>query len=68
MILTHPAQYNMVIQVHIPPALCAVHNFIRIHDDDEIHDFLPDIQRILESSMENWQQGQLYMQRRKGLR
>jgi hypothetical protein len=44
MILTHPAQYNMAIQVHIPPALCAVHNFICIHNVDEIHDFLPNIQ------------------------
>lgn len=29
----------MAIQARIPPALCAVHNFIRIHDEDEIHDF-----------------------------
>jgi hypothetical protein len=43
-ILTHPAQYDMAIQARIPPALCAVHNFIRIHDDDEIHDFLPNVQ------------------------
>lgn len=43
-ILTHPAEYDMAIQVRIPPAFCAVHNFIRIHDADEIDDFLPDIQ------------------------
>jgi hypothetical protein len=43
-ILTHPSQYDMAIQARIPPALCAVHNFIRIHDDDEIHDFLPNVQ------------------------
>ena len=29
----------MAIQAHIPPALCAIHNFIWIHDPDEIHDF-----------------------------
>ena len=29
----------MAIQARIPPALCAVHNFIRIHDENEIHDF-----------------------------
>ncbi len=44
MILTHPAQYGMAIQACIPPALCAVHNFIHIHDADEIHDFLPNVQ------------------------
>ena len=43
MILTHPTQYDMAIQAHIPPTLCAVHNFIRIHDD-EILDFLPNVQ------------------------
>jgi len=34
----------MAIQAHIPPALCAVHNFIHIHDTDEIHDFEPDLE------------------------
>jgi hypothetical protein len=29
----------MSIQVRVPPALAAVHNFIRVHDPDEIHDF-----------------------------
>jgi hypothetical protein len=43
-ILTYPAQYNMAIQAHIPPALCVVHNFIHIHYMDKIHDFLPDVQ------------------------
>ena len=43
-ILTHPAEYDMAIQARIPPALCAVHNFIRIHDANEIDDFPPDIQ------------------------
>lgn len=29
----------MSIQVRIPPALAAVHNFIRKHDAEEIYDF-----------------------------
>lgn len=33
----------MAIQARIPPALCAVHNFIRIHDPDEIDEFDLDI-------------------------
>jgi hypothetical protein len=39
MILTHPPKYTMRIQAHIPPALGAIHNFIRIHDPGEINDF-----------------------------
>jgi hypothetical protein len=38
-ILTRPPEYDMSIQARIPPALCAVHNFICIHDADEIRDF-----------------------------
>ena len=34
----------MAIQARIPPALTAVHNFIRIHDKDEIHEFGDDIE------------------------
>ena len=34
----------MAIQARIPPALCAVHSFIRIHDPDEIDEFGLDIQ------------------------
>jgi hypothetical protein len=29
----------MDVQVRIPPAMAAVHNFIRIHDPEEINDF-----------------------------
>ena len=29
----------MAIQAHIPLALCAIHNFIQIHNPDQIHDF-----------------------------
>jgi hypothetical protein len=39
-ILLLPAEYNMDIQAQIPPALCAIHNFIRRHDPDEIQDIL----------------------------
>jgi hypothetical protein len=39
MILTYPPQYDIAIQARIPPALCAVHNFIRIHNSDEIDEF-----------------------------
>jgi len=38
-ILTHPPEYNMSVQVRIPPALGAVHNFIRKYDPHEIHEF-----------------------------
>ena len=46
MILTIPPEFSMAmaIQACIPPALCAVHNFIRIHDPDEIHDEHVDIE------------------------
>jgi hypothetical protein len=43
MILTHPSEYDMAIQARIPPALCAAHNFIRIHDADGVHEFEPDL-------------------------
>ena len=39
MILTIPPEFSMAIQACIPPALCAIHNFICIHDPNEIHDF-----------------------------
>ena len=29
----------MMVQSRIPPALAGVHNFIRTHDVDEIHEF-----------------------------
>ncbi|KDQ52283.1 hypothetical protein JAAARDRAFT_139030, partial [Jaapia argillacea MUCL 33604] len=38
-ILTHPPEYDMSLQAWIPPALAAVHNFICIHDPEEIKDF-----------------------------
>jgi hypothetical protein len=37
-ILTRPPKYSMCLQARIPPALGAIHNFIRIHDPDEINE------------------------------
>ena len=34
----------MTIQAQIPPALCAIHNFIHVHDADEIYKFDDDAQ------------------------
>lgn len=39
-ILRHGSEYPMEIQARIPPALCALHNFIRVHDPEEIGDFV----------------------------
>ena len=36
-ILQLPPEYNMDVQAMIPPALAALHNFIREYDPDEIH-------------------------------
>ena len=38
-ILQHGSDYHMKYQVRIPPACCALHNFIRIHDPTEFNDF-----------------------------
>lgn len=38
-ILVYPAEINMDYQAAIPAALAAIHNFIRIHDPDEIEGF-----------------------------
>ena len=38
-ILLLPAEYNIAVQVQIPPALCLVHNVICTHDPDDISDF-----------------------------
>jgi hypothetical protein len=35
-ILKDPPGYDMKVQIHITPALCALHNFIRRHDPEEI--------------------------------
>ncbi|CDO78092.1 hypothetical protein BN946_scf184729.g1 [Trametes cinnabarina] len=41
-ILTIPCEFSMAVQARILPALCAIHNFIRIHDGDEINNFATD--------------------------
>jgi hypothetical protein len=46
-ILTSRPRYNLDIVARLPPALAALHNFIRIHDPNEINDFLqedPDLE------------------------
>jgi hypothetical protein len=35
-ILTRPPKYSIHLQAWIPPALGAIHNFIHIHDPNEI--------------------------------
>jgi hypothetical protein len=37
-ILVIPAEYDMSVQARIPPALCAIHNFIYRYDPDDILD------------------------------
>ncbi|CDO78156.1 hypothetical protein BN946_scf184541.g2 [Trametes cinnabarina] len=39
-ILRSGCEYRMKYQVRLPPALCALHNFIRLHDPSEINDFI----------------------------
>ena len=41
-ILTSHPRYNLDIVARLPPALAALHNFIHIHDPNEICDFLQD--------------------------
>ena len=38
-ILLLAPEYCMEVQAHIPPALCAIHNFIHIHDPHDIEEF-----------------------------
>jgi hypothetical protein len=38
-ILLLPPEYSMEIQAQIPPALCALHNFIRHYDPTEVDDY-----------------------------
>ncbi|KZT31283.1 hypothetical protein SISSUDRAFT_956594, partial [Sistotremastrum suecicum HHB10207 ss-3] len=38
-ILSNPPEIDLRMQARIPAALAALHNFIRIHDPDEINDF-----------------------------
>lgn len=46
-ILTSRPRYNLDVVARLPPALAALHNFIRINDPKEISDFLqedPDLE------------------------
>ena len=49
-ILTSRPRYNLDIVARLPPALAALHNFIRIHDPSEINEYLqdPDLAEWLE--------------------
>ncbi|KAG1726741.1 hypothetical protein EDD22DRAFT_739407, partial [Suillus occidentalis] len=38
-ILLLPPEYKMDIQVHIPPALCLMHNTIQVHDPNDMMDY-----------------------------
>jgi hypothetical protein len=38
-ILLLPPSYPMDVQTRIPPALCLVHNVIRVHDPNDMLDF-----------------------------
>lgn len=38
-ILIVPPNFDMDLQAALPPALAAIHNFIRIHDSDEINEY-----------------------------
>jgi hypothetical protein len=38
-------EYSLAVQAMVPPALCALHNFIHIHDLDDALMFIPDLDR-----------------------
>jgi hypothetical protein len=38
-ILLLPPEYSMEIQARIPPALCLVHNIIRVHDPNDMMEY-----------------------------
>jgi hypothetical protein len=38
-LLVHPPEFAMDIQARLPPALAALHNFIRKHDPDDLADY-----------------------------
>jgi len=42
-ILCMAPEYDMDIQARIPPALCTIHNFIRIHDPEELENTEEDV-------------------------
>jgi hypothetical protein len=48
-ILDRPPEFNMDIQVRIPCALAAVHNFIMDHDEEDIEDFADILESMTDS-------------------
>lgn len=38
-ILVHPPEYDLDVQARLPPALAALHNFIREHDPDDLAEY-----------------------------
>jgi hypothetical protein len=48
-ILHQPPSYDMNVQTLIPPATCAIHNFIRRYDPDELES--------ITEGLEDWQPG-----------
>ena len=38
-ILVHPPEFDMDIQARTPAALAAIHNFIRVHDPEDLADY-----------------------------
>jgi hypothetical protein len=48
-ILLLAPEYNMNIQAQIPTALCAIHNFIRMHDPEETDEMLLETQPSIDS-------------------
>ncbi|KAF8590861.1 hypothetical protein K439DRAFT_1611677 [Ramaria rubella] len=38
-VLVHPPEYLLAVQAHVPAALAAVHNYIRLHDPLELEEF-----------------------------
>lgn len=45
-ILEVGCEYPMEFQARVVPALCAIHNFIRIHDPAEISDFAVEVEAV----------------------
>jgi hypothetical protein len=54
-ILDSPPRFSMQVQAKIPPGMAAVHNFIRMHDPEEINSFA----HILAPSLAEEQFGKL---------
>ena len=53
-ILVYPPEFSMDIQAQIPPALCAIHNFIREHDRHELTHFDEDTVDLNSGGPQDW--------------